>query len=130
MQHVVSSLPGCPASGLLCHLHMMSYLRSLLGGMTRCPLESFQKGPVGVCMALIGNVSSHCSMSGACSACTLVIQCSSEPGESALKTLMKVCSGIMVMSWLSSLPSSALGGLDRVLAAVCVFLGTCSSTKW
>ena len=87
MWHVVSSLPGCLASDLLCHSCMISHLRSLSGGMTRCPLESFQNGPVGVCMALIVNVSSHCSMSGACSARTLVIQCSNEPGESVSKTL-------------------------------------------
>ena len=118
MQHVVSSLPGCLASGLSCHSCMMSRLRSLSGGMTRRPLESFQKGPVGICMASIGNVSSHCSMSDACSVCTLVIWCSSDLGESASKTLIKACSGIMVMSWLSSLPSSAPGGLNRALAAV------------
>ena len=118
MCHVVSSLPGCPARGPSCHLCMMSRLRSLSGGMTRCPLESFQKGPIGICVASIGNVSSHCSISNMCSACTLVIWCSNDPGGSASKTLMKACSGIMVMSWLSSLPSSALDGLDRASAVV------------
>jgi hypothetical protein len=66
-------------------------------------------------MASIGNVSSHCSMSDTCSACTSVIWCFSNPGESASNTLMKACSGIMVMSWLFSLPSSVPGGLDRAL---------------
>ena len=73
---------------------------------------------MGVCLALIGNVSSHCSMSDVCSACISVIWCSSELGESASKTLMNVCSGIIVIFWLSSLPSSVLGGLDRASAAV------------
>ena len=118
MRHVVLSLPGCLANGPLCRSCMMSHLRSLSGGMTRHPLESFQKGPVGVCMASIGNVSSHCSMSSVCSACVSVIRCSNEPGESVSKTLMKACSGIMVISWLSSLPLSVPGGLDRASAAV------------
>ena len=118
MWHVVSSLPGCLASGPSCHSCMISHLRSPLEGMTRCPLESFQKSPIGVCMALIGNISSHCSMSNACSVCTSMTRCSSDLGESVSKTLMKACSGIMVMSWLSSLPSSTPGGLDRVLAVV------------
>ena len=115
---MVSSLPGCLARGPSCHLHMMSHLRSPSGGMTRHPLESFQNGPVGVYMASIGNVSSHYSMSGACSAYISVIWCSNELGELASKTLIKVCSGVMVMSWLSSLPSSALGGLDRASATI------------
>ena len=115
---MVLSLPGCPASGPSCHLHMMSHLRSPSGRMTRHPLRSFQNGPVGVFMAWIGNISSHCSISGVCSTCILVIRCSNEPGESASKTLMNTCSGIMVMFWLSSLPSSAPGGLDKASAAV------------
>ena len=118
MRHVVSSLPGCLASGLLCHSHIISHLRFPLGGMTRHPLRSFQNSPVGICMASIENVSSHCSRSGACFICISVIQCSSEPSELTSKTLMNVCSGIIVMSWLSSLPLSALGGLDKASAAV------------
>jgi hypothetical protein len=130
MWHVVSSLPGCLASGPSCHLRMISYVRSPSGGMTRHPLRSFQNGPVGVCIASIGNASSHYFISDVSSVCILVIQCSSEPGESVLKTLMNACSGIIIMSWLSSLPLSALGGLDKALAAVWVFPGTCSRMKW
>ena len=130
IQHVVSSWHGCLANSPLCHLHMTFCLRSPSGGMTRHPLRSFQNGPVGICIASIGNVSSHCSMSDACSACTSVIQCSKELGELVSKTLMNACSGIIVISWLSSLPSSMPGGLNRVLAAVCVFLGTCLRMKW
>jgi hypothetical protein len=121
---------GCLANGPSCHSHMISHLRSPSDGMTRHPLRSFQNGPVGVCMASMGNVSSHCSMSVACSNCVSMIWCSKDPGKSALNTLMNACSDIIVISWLSSLPLSAPGGLDWASAAVWVFPGTCSRMKW
>jgi hypothetical protein len=105
-------------------------LRSLSGGMTRCPLRSFQNGPVGICIASMGNVSFHCSISAACFDCVSMIQCFKELDESASNTLMNACSNIIVISWLSSLPLSALGGLNSASAAVCVFLGMCLRMKW
>jgi hypothetical protein len=59
----------------------------------------------------------------------IVIMCSIDLSESGLASLMKATSGIMVIRWLSSLPSSAPGGHDRVSAAMCDFLGTCWSLK-
>ena len=57
--------------------------------------------------------------------------CSSRvPGESSSMTWTKVNSGIIVISWLSSLPLSAPGGLDRASAAVCELPGVCWRIKW
>jgi hypothetical protein len=50
--------------------------------------------------------------------------CSIDPSELGLTNLMNVALGIIVICWLSSLPSSAPGGRDRVLAAVWSFSGT------
>jgi hypothetical protein len=45
--------------------------------------------------------------------------------ESGPANLMNAALGIMVICWLSSLPSSAPVGRDRASAAVWSFLGTC-----
>ena len=130
MHHVVSLYPGCPANGPLCQKCIISCLRFPSGGMTRHPLLSFQNGSVGICMASMRNISSHCFRSDAYSFCVSVIWCDRDLFELALNTLMNVCSGIIIMSWLSSLPSSVPDGLKRASAVVCVFSGVCSRTKW
>ena len=55
--------------------------------------------------------------------CAQVIRCSIDPGESSSAIRMKAVSGIIVISWLSFLPSSAPGGLDSASAAMCTFPG-------
>jgi hypothetical protein len=51
--------------------------------------------------------------------------CSIEPSKLGPASLMNTASGIMVICWLSFLPSFAPGGHERVSAAMCDFLGTC-----
>jgi hypothetical protein len=58
-----------------------------------------------------------------------VIVCSIDQSELGPTSLINAASGIIVICWLSSLPSSALGGHDRASAAVCSFPGTCWSLK-
>jgi hypothetical protein len=60
---------------------------------------------------------------------TIMIMCSIDPTELGPASLINAALGIIVICWLSSLPSSASGGHDRVLAAVCDFPGTCWSLK-
>jgi len=54
---------------------------------------------------------------------------SNELSESASAMCMNVASGNIVICWLSCLPSSEPGGLDKASAAVCVFPGMCSNVK-
>jgi hypothetical protein len=55
--------------------------------------------------------------------------CSIDPSESGPNSLMNAASGIIVICWLLSFPSSAPVGCDRVSAAVWSFPGTCWSLK-
>jgi hypothetical protein len=48
----------------------------------------------------------------------MVMVCSSDPSELALKTRIKIGSGSMTIRWLLSLPVSAPDGRDRASAAV------------
>jgi hypothetical protein len=59
----------------------------------------------------------------------IIIMCSIEPSELGPASLINATSRIMVIHWLSSLPSSAPGGCDRVSVAICSFPGTCWSIK-
>ena len=58
-----------------------------------------------------------------------MICCSRVPGESLSMIQMKVILRIIVISWLSSFPSSAPGGLDRVSAAMCDVPSVCWRVK-
>ena len=55
--------------------------------------------------------------------------CFSNGISSIVASQMKVCSGIMVTSWLSSLPWSALGGLDSKSATTWLLPGICLILK-
>ena len=59
-------------------------------------------------------------------ACTI---CFSSVILSVVASRMNVCSGIMVTSWLSSLPWLASGGCDNKSAVTCLLLGTCFISK-
>jgi hypothetical protein len=48
----------------------------------------------------------------------IMMVCSIDPSELGPANLMNAASGIMVICWLSSLPSSAPVGRDNVSAAV------------
>ena len=52
-----------------------------------------------------------------------------EFGESSSRTHMNDCSGIIVISWLSSFPSSDPTGRDSASAAVCKRPGVCCNSK-
>jgi hypothetical protein len=58
-----------------------------------------------------------------------MVICSIDLSESGPASLMNAASGIIVICWLSSLPSSAPGGHDKASAAVCSFPGMCWSLK-
>jgi hypothetical protein len=58
-----------------------------------------------------------------------MIMCAIDPSESGPASLMNAALGIMVICWLSSLPSLAPKGHDRASAAVWSLPGTCWSVK-
>jgi hypothetical protein len=130
MHWMVSSHPRWPLMDLSCHTFISLCFSPWSGGMTRHhPLMSLQKGSSRLSTHSIGYVPSHSLIRAWLWFWIIVMVCSIEPLESGPANLMNAASGIMVICWLSSLTSSAPGGHDRVLAAVCSFLGTCWSLK-
>jgi hypothetical protein len=97
--------------------------------MRHCPLVSLQNGLLGVLTCLMGYVLSHLFVRLQFWFWMIVFVCSIDPSESGLASLMNAASGIMVICWLSSFPSSAPRGHDRASAAMWDFPGTCWSLK-
>jgi hypothetical protein len=97
--------------------------------MRHHPLVSLRNGSSESSTCSIGYILSHLFIRVQLWFWMIVIMCSIDPLESGPTSLMKAASGIMVMCWLSSLPSLAPGGRDRASAAMCNFLGMCWSLK-
>src|SRR5579863_8739178 len=116
---VVSSRPRCPPVGELCHVWRISRLRGSSGGtVSRSFFMSLHHSPVGLVTRYRIPCDSSCCRCGRYLCCVLIMVFSRELGESSSRTRMKVVSGIIVTSWLSSLPSSDPKGRDKASAAV------------
>ena len=79
---------------------------------------SRQNGAFGLFTRSMGNVLSHSSMRVRLLFWTIVMKCSTDPGESSSAMQMNNGSGSMTICWLSFLPVSDPDGCDRAFAAV------------
>ena len=130
MRLVVSSLPKCPLAGELCQVRRISRLRMLSGGMVSLSFcKSFHHSLDGFVVRYKMPCDSSCLRYGQYHCCVLMIVFSRELGESSSRTRMNDASGIIVISWLSSFPSSDPKGRDNASAAVWSRPGVCWSSK-